>query len=317
MTADPMIHCGRGICAAEEGHAGTCDEASGWAEEESDVRPVSPARDAVSDAEAAQWAALADAATEGPWVVDSDGSIGAPMAGLVCGEAGHPRLDCSECGTRVCHINVMPGEPDAAFIAAARTAVPRLLDEREALRAEVERMRGQAKVEDVFYLDMCRERDHERAMRAERTAERDRARGTAVALEAENARLREGIERLASDLYNPLHERDGAAPQDMPEVAEDLRALLADTDSAREDDGGTMTPEQRVYRAMADAALHPIPPGLAWYAVEAVRAALTSDDPEVVRAMAERVGLHSYRQRNVSGVWQSFGTPWREVPDAD
>ncbi len=146
-------------------------------------------------------------------------------------------------------------------------------------------------VEDVFYLDMCRERDHERAMRAERTAERDRARGTAVALEAENARLREGIERLASDLYNPLHERDGAAPQDMPEVAEDLRALLADTDSAREDDGGTMTPEQRVYRAMADAALHPIPPGLAWYAVEAVRAALTSDDPEVVRAMAERVGL--------------------------
>lgn len=52
-------------------------------------------------------------------------------------------------------------------------------------------------------------------------------------------------------------------------------------------------------------------------ALEAVRAALTSDDPEVVRAMAERVGLHSYRQRNVSGVWQSFGTPWREVPDAD
>jgi hypothetical protein len=77
-----------------------------------------------------------------------------------------------------------------------------------------------------------------------------------------------------------------------------------------------MTPEQRVYRAMADAALHPIPPGLAWYAVEAVRAALTSDDPEVVRAMAERVGLHT-SQRNVSGVWQSFGTPWREVPDAD
>ena len=27
--------CGRGICAAESGHEGTCDEASGWAEEAS------------------------------------------------------------------------------------------------------------------------------------------------------------------------------------------------------------------------------------------------------------------------------------------
>lgn len=52
-----------------------------------------------------------------------------------------------------------------------------------------------------------------------------------------------------------------------------------------------MTPEQRVYRAMADAALQPIPPALAWYALDAVRAAITSDDPAVVRAMAERVGL--------------------------
>ena len=34
MTANPMIRCGRGICAAEEGHEGTCDEASGWAETE-------------------------------------------------------------------------------------------------------------------------------------------------------------------------------------------------------------------------------------------------------------------------------------------
>jgi hypothetical protein len=50
-------------------------------EDHSDVRSVSPARDAVSDAEAAEWAALADAATEGPWVVDQDGSIGAPMEG--------------------------------------------------------------------------------------------------------------------------------------------------------------------------------------------------------------------------------------------
>ena len=99
------------------------------------------AESAVSDAEAAQWAALADAATEGPWVVDQDGSIGAPMAGLVCGEDGHPRPDCSECGTRVCHTSVMPGEPDAAFIATARTAVPRLLADRERLTGEVAQLR--------------------------------------------------------------------------------------------------------------------------------------------------------------------------------
>lgn len=168
MTADPMIHCGRGICAAEEGHAGTCDEASGWAEEESDVRPVSPAQDAVSDAEAAEWARLAAEATEGPWVVDLDGSIGAPMAGLVCGEDGHPRPDCSECGTRVCHVNVMPSEPDAVFIASARTAVPLLLAEREALRAEVAALWAEVErlsvVADEFVVENLL-RDRARAIR--------------------------------------------------------------------------------------------------------------------------------------------------------
>lgn len=342
MTADPMIHCGRGICAAEEGHAGTCDEVSGWAEEEeSDVRPVSPAQDAVSDAEAAEWAALADAATEGPWVVDQDGSIGAPMAGLVCGEDGHPRPDCSECGTRVCHTSVMPGEPDAAFIAAARTAVPRLLADRERLTGE-----GHAALAwgaefrtkpnpdqpdrcpsiDPHDTLQCTRRIHEdgqcqsggiawvkgtprymsdaeRANRmegmAERlaallvdveerlTGERDRARGTAATLEAENARLtealyltritleatfrvlqeasglpddiddpdcrdemvlalrpraekaeaenarlREGIEALMRDVgkAQPAHVTPGI-------VAVRLKALLADTDSAK-DEGG-------------------------------------------------------------------------------
>lgn len=200
----------------------------------SDVRPVPPAQDAVSDAEAAEWARLVAEATEGPWVVDQDGSIGAPMAGLVCGEDGHPRPDCSECGTRVCHVNVMPSEPDAVFIASARTAVPLLLAEREALRAEVaalwaevERLHGQAKVEDVFYLDMCQERDHERAMCAERTAERDRARSLAARLEAENARLREGIESMMRDVgkAQPAHVTPGI-------VAVRLKALLA------EDEGG-------------------------------------------------------------------------------
>jgi predicted nuclease with TOPRIM domain len=68
-------------------------------------------------------------------------------------------------------------------------------------------------------------------------AERDRARGTAATLEAENARLREGIERLCSDIDNPLRERHDESPHDLPEVAEDLRALLADTDSAQAEGG--------------------------------------------------------------------------------
>lgn len=31
-----MIPCGRGVCAAEDGHDGTCAEASGWAYEPPD-----------------------------------------------------------------------------------------------------------------------------------------------------------------------------------------------------------------------------------------------------------------------------------------
>ncbi len=258
----------------------------------------------VSDEEAAEWERLAAGATEGPWVVDQDGSIGAPMAGLVCGEAGHPRPDCSECGTRVCHTSVMPGEPDAAFIAAARTAVPRLLAEREALRAdhaallalhEVEvarRESAEARVtrltadldameaedsrEDVrakhwtevlrvrrelagvrcenndameviarglgyspsdFPLDrwphLAMTGDHTPVSLAEEVVGRlDQARSFAARVEAENARLREGIERMCSDIDNPLVERRDESPHDLPEVAEDLRALLADTDSA-------------------------------------------------------------------------------------
>lgn len=263
----------------------------------------------VSDAEAAEWARLAEWATEGPWVVDSDGSIGAPMAGFACGEDGHPRLDCSECGTRVCHVNVMPGEPDAAFIAAARTAVPRLLVEREALRADhaallalhevefarresaearatrltadLDAMEAEDSREDVrakhwtevlrvrrelagvrgetndameviarglgyspsdFPLDrwphLAMTGDHTPVSLAEEVVGRlDQARSFAARVEAENARLREGIERMCSDIDNPLVERRDESPHDLPEVAEDLRALLADTDSA-DNEGG-------------------------------------------------------------------------------
>ncbi len=132
----------------------------------------------VSDEEAAEWERLAAGATEGPWVVDQDGSIGAPMAGLVCGEAGHPRPDCSECGTRVCHTSVMPGEPDAAFIAAARTAVPRLLADRERL---MDALADEAKVAEVgkaFHRLVVAERDFERGKNDRLRVQRDGLRAT-------------------------------------------------------------------------------------------------------------------------------------------
>ena len=61
--------------------------------------------------------------------------------------------------------------------------------------------------------------------------------------------------------------------------------------------------------------------------VDAVRAALASDDPEVVRAMAERVGLEVDTDRAIPLPCGHFAGarikrirvsgPWREVPDAD
>lgn len=63
----------------------------------------------ISDEQAAEWRELADAATEGPWDTD--------------------RLF-------IAHNHAAE---DAAFIAAARTAVPALLAERERLTAEAER----------------------------------------------------------------------------------------------------------------------------------------------------------------------------------
>lgn len=62
-------------------------------------------------------------------------------------------------------------------------------------------------------------------------------------------------------------------------------------------------------------------------ALDAVRAALASDDPEVVRAMAERVGLEVDTDRAIPLPCGHFAGarikrirvsgPWREVPDAD
>lgn len=125
---------------------------------------------------------------------------------LACGECGP---GCPpDCG---CRVDAEPECPESVAQdgLGADSRLCRLLADKAALLGDVDRL----------------------------TAERDRARGTAAALEAENARLREGIERLCSDIDNPLRERHDESPHDLPEVAEDLRALLADTDSAQAEGG--------------------------------------------------------------------------------
>ena len=72
----------------------------------------------VSDAEAAEWAALADAATEGPWRVSGRTVLGEGYGAEFVG---------------------IPDTPaDAAFVAKSREIVPRLLADRERLTAERE-----------------------------------------------------------------------------------------------------------------------------------------------------------------------------------
>jgi len=120
----------------------------------SDVRPSPTARDAVSDAEAAEWAALADAVTEGSW----------------------------------------------HFIALARTAVPRLLADRERLVGANARMRQVAELRVGTWRDTA----------ARLEGERDRARGTAATLEAENARLVEEATVSAALLETEIAKRESA-----------------------------------------------------------------------------------------------------------
>ena len=84
-----------------------------------------------------------------------------------------------------------------------------------------------------------------------------------------------------------------------------------------------MTPEQRVTAAIdCTPYAKATPDAYATAALDAVRDALTSDDPQVVRAMAERVGLVDLHPGE-SVMWRAtrhrhiLAGPWREVPDAD
>lgn len=127
----------------------------------------------------AEWRRLADEATEGPWEAYSlpavpPGQWQMVGVGQVDNEMGH-RIEAMF-------------DDDAAFIAAARTAVPVLLD-------EVERLREALATQEEAY--------------ANRLIEWGRA-------EAERDRLRAGLRRLAKRHYVSL------------DAHEDITALLED-----------------------------------------------------------------------------------------
>lgn len=84
--------------------------------------------------------------------------------------------------------------------------------------------------------------------------------------------------------------------------------------------GGTMSntpppPEQRVAEALIEAHLRAESfRGSANAALDAVRDTLASSDPE----MATRLGLVRIAGPGSNGrTWETYGTPWQEVPDAD
>ena len=116
---------------------------------------------------------------------------------LACGECGP---GCPpDCG---CRVDAEPECPESVAQdgLGADSRLCRLLADKAALLGDVDRL----------------------------TAERDRARGTAATLEAENARLRAGIEALADQWEaDPSNDRTAGPPQ--PEdYGMDLRALLAE-----------------------------------------------------------------------------------------
>lgn len=97
--------------------------------------------------------ALCEAATPGPWSVDhyeetDDWCLRADNATIP--------------GNSIADAGGFSYKPDAAFIAAARTAIPELLDEVERLRAALERIvkncdaEDAAKYKNVMFYDLLR-----------------------------------------------------------------------------------------------------------------------------------------------------------------
>lgn len=111
---------------------------------------------------------LADRATPGPWEADTERYMGSAVAA----PGGSP-ITWDESEGEVFTV------PDAEFIAAARTALPALLDETTALRARIDVLRDQigTEVRSRDEWESNTEDAEHRATRAE--AERDEWRQTA------------------------------------------------------------------------------------------------------------------------------------------
>ena len=205
------------------------------------------AESAVSDAEAAEWGALADAATEWPWRVSGR---------RVLGE-----------GYGAEFVGIPDTAADAAFVAKSRWIVSRLLDDRERLTGEASRVPVLLADKAALMGDVDRltaERDGARLMQviATRAFETTRRvlqeasglpddiddpdcrdemvlalRPRAEKAEAEVARLREGIEALATEMQSDSCPACHAVQEDdwtcdhaegMQHAGDLLRALLAE-----------------------------------------------------------------------------------------
>lgn len=95
-------------------------------EERMTARPITDA------AQVAEWGRLADAASEGPLTIRN---VWLPDESSPDGHMAYAVVDAS--GLTIATDAI---EEDTEFIAAARTAVPALVADVEALRAEVERL---------------------------------------------------------------------------------------------------------------------------------------------------------------------------------
>ena len=78
------------------------------------------------------------AATPGPWAVDGTAALGA--YGVVCATAAEHVASVFYLAQRLSLSNRPKRDANAAFIAASRSDLPRLLAEVRRLRAEVERL---------------------------------------------------------------------------------------------------------------------------------------------------------------------------------
>ena len=202
----------------------------------------------VTDEQLAEWEALADAATTGPWESSGPWERVAEDVVTVAPVEPFPTV-------WICRLGVgADSDADAAFIAASRVAVPALIAEVRALRETVARLNRRSQVAEAAIADLTREpiggRKHKPvAAEVWTRCEESHGRGCRTTREAreEAERLRAEVERLRSEmaaktadsalllgfLGGAYDERDGAR-----DGLVDLTARLAEqtrlTEQARE-----------------------------------------------------------------------------------